>query len=623
MSSRSPIALSSALAVVLAVVAGPASALGLGQIQVKSQPGQPLVAEIPIISNDPAELQGLQVQLASPETFSRVGLEPPQGVVSSLRFEPALDAHGHPVIRVTSPAPVQQPLLTFLLEVDWGEGRLVREYSALLDTPRTVSAPLQAPIQAPTVAPSNTIVRPVVAPVAAVVPQPVPAPASIAKPAPTAIPVPPPVAPTPPPVATAPEPMATPARSNEYGPVRAGQTLGQIATNLDDIRGYSVAQTMLALLRANPDAFIDGNINRLKRGAILHVPQADELAHYNQSQAAAMVRDQMAQWRDARRPSLQPAAVATSSSPAPHNPASHNNTPRNNAAAVKPARTADARLEILPPSSGRGQRAGANQTMRSGIQAGGEGEMLRQQLQETKESLAARDAEVHELKTRVADLEKLQQQQQQLITLKDSALATAQQNLASSNRKAATPAAAKVGVATTTAQTRHPTAQPQPMERSSGTIWLWGGLVLIFAALAGWLLTRRRPVSVTPKRGFDTAALAASIPVATREPEPASSDDASIASFQAPEKTQPPASVQPPHWTSAPAAVGAVPTWHGGVPAADANDPGPQDAGRQLELAQAYLELGDEDAARALLREVLDGHDPAARKTAALLLRDL
>jgi pilus assembly protein FimV len=627
MSSRSPIALSSALAVALALAAGPAAALGLGQIQVKSQPGQPLVAEIPIISSDPAELQGLQVQLASPETFSRVGLEPPQGVVSSLRFEPALDDRGHPVIRVTSPVPVQQPLLTFLLEVDWGEGRLVREYSALLDTPRTVSAPLQAPIQAPTVAPSNTIVRPVVAPVAAVVPQPTPAPVPVANPAPTAIPLPPSAAPTPPPVATAPEPMATPARSNEYGPVRPGQTLSQIAATLDDTRGYSIAQTMLALLRANPDAFIDGNINRLKRGEVLHLPQAEELAHYNHSQAAAVVREQMVQWRDARRPSLQPAAVAATLAPAPHNPASHNNTPRNNAAAVKPARTTDARLEILPPS-GRDQRAGANQAMRSGIQAGGEGEMLRQQLQETKESLAARDAEVHELKTRVADLEKLQQQQQQLITLKDSALATAQQNLAASNRKAAVPAPVKAAVATTTGQTRQPSAPPQPMERSSGTIWLWGGLVLIFAALAGWLLTRRRSVSVTPKRGFDTAALAASIPVATREPERVDTDEVPIASFQAPEKTQPPASVQPPHWTSAPAAVGAVPTWHGGaesapVVVADATGAGHQDAGRQLELAQAYLDLGDEDAARALLREVLDGHDPAARKTAALLLRDL
>ena len=85
-SSRLPIALSSTLALALAITAGPASALGLGQLQVKSKPGQPLVAEIPIISSDPTELQGLQVQLASPEAFRRVGLEPPQGAASSLHF---------------------------------------------------------------------------------------------------------------------------------------------------------------------------------------------------------------------------------------------------------------------------------------------------------------------------------------------------------------------------------------------------------------------------------------------------------------------------------------------------------------------------------------------------------
>ena len=151
---RLPVGFSAVLAAALAIAPGPAAALGLGQIQVKSQPGQPLVAEIPIISSDPAELQGLQVRLASPETFRRVGLEPPQGLVSSLRFEPAIDATGRPVIRVSSATAVEQPLLTFLVEVDWGQGRLVREYSALLDAPRTVSAPLQPPIQAATAAPA-------------------------------------------------------------------------------------------------------------------------------------------------------------------------------------------------------------------------------------------------------------------------------------------------------------------------------------------------------------------------------------------------------------------------------------------------------------------------------------
>ncbi|MEO6263597.1 MAG: FimV/HubP family polar landmark protein [Luteimonas sp.] len=619
----------------MAIVAAPAAALGLGQIEVKSQRDQPLLAEIPIISSDPAELQGLQVRLAPPETFRRVGLEPPQGVVSALRFEPALDARGRPVIRVTSAAPVQQPLLTFLLEVDWGEGRLVREYSALLDTPRTVSAPLQPPIQAPTVAPPNTILRPVEAPVAAApLPEPTPvAAAPVTTPPPAqesnAIPLPPPVAPAPAPApapvaaapATAPvaTPAPTPVPSSEYGPVQRGQTLSQIAATLDGAEGYSLAQTMLALLRANPDAFIGDNINLLKQGAVLRLPPADEIAHYSATEAAAVVREQIAQWREARRPPAQPAAVATTSG----TPSALRSSDR---AAANAARTADARLEIVPPSSGRGQRAGGpNQAMRSGIQVGGEGEMLRQQLQETKETLAARTAEVSELKTRVVELEKLQQQQQQLITMKDSELAAAQQTLAASNRQAAMPAQAA-----TTAQTQQPTAPPQPQERGNSWIWLWGGIVLVLAALIGWLLTRRRQRVVAPApRGFDTAALAASIAPATREVEPdeasGGTDDMVADAVEIEDEELTPMPTQPPHWTSAPAAIGGIPPWHGGVesvePAAHAAEVG--DASQQLELARAYLDLGDDDAARTLLREVLDGRDPAARETAARMLRDL
>ena len=251
------------------LAAGPAAALGLGQIQVKSQP-QSRSSPNPDHLQRPSELQGLQVQLASPETFRRVGLEPPQGAASSLHFEPALDAAGHPVIRVTSAVPIQPPLLTFLLEVDWGQGRLVREYSALIDAPRTVAAPIQPPIQAPAVAPSNMIDRP-------------PAPAVAATPPVKSTPPPPPNPPAlPTPAAPAPKPLAaaqvppTPGNApvdastpaDHYGPVKAGQTLGQIAANLEGTQGYSVAQTMLALLVVNPEAFIGGNINRLKRGAL-------------------------------------------------------------------------------------------------------------------------------------------------------------------------------------------------------------------------------------------------------------------------------------------------------------------------------------------------------------------
>ena len=146
-----------ALAVGLALASGTAAALGLGQIELKSKLGEPLLAEIPIISNDPAELERLRAGLASPETFARIGLRPPDSVVANLQFVSALDERGNPVIRVTSVQPIEQPLLTFLVEVDWGQGKLVREYSTLIDAPRTVSAPLQPPIEAPVAAPSNMI----------------------------------------------------------------------------------------------------------------------------------------------------------------------------------------------------------------------------------------------------------------------------------------------------------------------------------------------------------------------------------------------------------------------------------------------------------------------------------
>jgi pilus assembly protein FimV len=615
-SNRLPIASSIVLATILALLTGPAAALGLGQIQVKSQPGQPLLAEIPIISSDPAELQGLEVRLAPPETFERVGLQPPTGDVSALRFEPALDAGGNPVIRVTSAVPLQQPLLTFLVEVNSNGIRLVREVSALLEAPRTVAAPMQPPIQAPVAAPSNTIVRPVEAPVAiaplpepaptptAVVPAPTPAPATAIPPSPAAIPAP---APAPVAVAAASAPVVAPAA--EYGPVRQGQTLSQIAGQLDTAPGYSLDQTMLALLRTNPDAFIGDDINRLKQGAVLRVPQADELSRYSASQAAAVVREQVANWREARRPTPQPAAVASTPSTAAAQTTSNKPAPR----------VTDARLEIMPPSASNGRRAGT----RSGIDAGGEGDMLRQQLQETKETLAARDAEVQELKTRVADLEKLQQQQQQLLTMKNSELAAAQQNLAKTNQAATVPAS----------QAQQPVpASPEPASRAP--IWLGGGIALIAVALLGWWLSGRRRSTPPATRLFDTAALAASVPTTTADATDGITDAVADDGVYAAQDVESEEEAMTPEPASTPvsavsAAWGGIstvePTWHAGVPAAAATPVAADaiDASQQLELARAYLDMGDDNAARELLRDVLDGRDPAARAEAARLLRDL
>lgn len=555
-------------------------ALGLGEIRVKSSPGQPLLAEIPIISTEPGELEQLRAQLASPATFERVGLPRPQGLVGDLEFNVALDDAGKPVIRVTSHAPVTVSVVNFLIEVDWGQGRLVREYAAMVDAPSTVAAASQPAIDAPQVARDNVIERPAAAVESAPAEQPAPTPAPPADaPADTRVAS----APTP-----APAPAPAPAPSFDGGDsvtVGRGQTLSQIAAQVAG--GHGLDQTMIALLRANPDAFIRGNINRLKQGAVLRVPPSGEVAQLGESEAAALVRSQIAEWRQARRPIPQPAAIA-------------NNEP---AAASAAPRVADARLEIAPPLASAATRAGTQ----SGIDAGGEGDMLaNEQLQQSKEELAARDAEVQELRSQVAELEKLKQQQAKLIALKDSDLAAAQQRLEQGNAAAA------------------------------GTpLWVWAGWGLLIIGALAWILSSRRkriaPVPAKPSKVFGNAELAAAMPARSEPAAPAVAVGAPVSDLLGDADAEAVAAPAPaaaasakPSKASKPAPTLAKPTWHSGDAVASVAPLNPAPAGRErLELAIAYLDLGDTVTARDLLNEVVAGNDDVARQEALQLLRDL
>lgn len=579
------------LAIALTLCSSAAMALGLGDIRVLSRPGQPLVAEIPVISSDPGELENARVGLASAATFARVGLERPQGLAGELQFEFAQNAQGRAVIRVTSKAPVQVQALSFLIEVDWGKGRLVREYSALVDAPNTAAAIAEPAIEAPQAALPNTIIRD---------PEPLPldeaaapAPAPVAS-APQVAPAPVPVAP----VAAAPAPRPV-TGGQELAPVQRGQTLSQIAGELSRGSGYSVNQTMVALMRANPEAFIRGNVNLLKQGAVLRTPHQDELAQINAAEATAIVREQAAQWRQARAPVPQPAEAGSAPASAPVT-----------AAAAAPKAT-DARLEIAPAVGDTAQNAGTT----TGLAAGGEGDMLaNEQLRQAKEDLATRDAELQELRDRVAELEKLQQQQQALIAMKDSDLAAAQQRSAQSpqNNEAGLPA------------------------------WLWGGVVLLAVAGVAWLLSRRRKPSPLPplsRHGLDSAALAAAMPEGRNEPVElptleerdedvaASQYDGQVAEapFVAPvdevveETVKESAPVEIPGFEVEPETIEDE-AWRDADPARIAPlNPAP--AGRErLELAIAYMDLGDAETARTLLQEVAVGGDEQARAEAVELL---
>lgn len=556
----------------LALLSNAALALGLGEIKVKSQPGQPLLAEIPIISSEPGELEQLRARLASPTTFERVGLPRPQGLVNELDFSVALDEAGRPVVRVTSRTPVDVPAVNFLIEVDWGQGRLVREYSALVSAPGTLAAAGQPVIDAPVAAPTDTIARPA-QPVVATPPESVPA---------ERAPLPaPPRAPAP--VAAAPAPQVAP--GDALAPVRRGQSLSQVAAPLARAQGYTLDQAMVALLRANPEAFINGNINLLKQGAVLRVPESAEAQTIREDEAAALVRSQIAEWRRARAPIPQPAAVvepAAAATTAPQAP--------------RTAPVADARLEIAPAAAGT-----SGSGTQSGVSAGGEGEMLaNEQLQQSKEDLAAREAEVQELRSQVAELEKLKAQQEKLLAMKDSDLAAAQQRLAQGN-------GGEGGV----------------------PVWAWAGFGLLFVGALAWGFAQRRqriapaPVPRNPVFGHApadsrAAELAAAMPqAATPEAEPAPSPVLEPA-VSVPVAAAPTSSPKP--------APATGPTWHAGggtAPAAPVTSPQAPAGRDRLELAVAYLDLGDVATARDLLNEVAAGHDATARDEALQLLREI
>ena len=665
-----------AIATALLLAAGNAWALGLGQIEVKSRRNQPLLAEIPIVSTTPGELEALQARLASPETFRRVGLAPPSGIAADLQFSLGNDARGRPVIRVTTVRPVDQAVLNFLIEVDWGQGRLVREYSALVDAPNTASAPVQPAIEAPVAPAPNTVQRPQPAPPVAAAPAaqppaPTPAPAAAEPPPPSVV-----VAPLPETrgadAAPSPAPTAAP---RQYGPIRQGETLSVIAGGLGLTEGHSLDQAMLALLRANPDAFLGDDINRLKRGAVLRVPGSAEVAQVDAAQASQVVREQMQQWRQARRAVRQPDAASTSpaarqagasdatapaiakpvvAKPAAPRPAAVAAAPKPKAAAP---RASEARLQIIPPTA-----PGKANGTRSGTAAGGEGSMLQQQLRQKDEEIASKSAEIGELKERVAELEKMRQDQQQLLTLKDSELAAAQQRLAEANKAAASsataakPAAQATQPAAAQAASTQKESQPPP---PSPTPYLWGGIGVIALGVLAWLLMgRRKPAPPARRSAFDSEALAASLvaptladpepetePTAPPEPQPTPRDPTPAAPAAVPVagmQSDPPtidlASVPPT------AARIETPTWHSGwvktaepePPQAAAAQPrfvpledplpepaAPPSADQRMKLARAFLDIGDDHSARQLLRELLDDKDPVMRNDAARMLREL
>ncbi len=352
--------LSLAVAVATALSPVGAFALGLGDIHSHSALNQNFKAEIDLLSVDQEEVQDVRVNLASQDAFDRAGIER-LFLLSGLKFEPMYNASGKPVIAVTSSDPIREPFLNFLLEVNWPKGRLVREYTVLLDPPVTLKrAPAQ--VSAPQVgtAPSARVS-------AAPMRQPTPM------------------------------PVTTGAMGGrEYGPVQPNDNLWSIAKGMRNA-DESVEQVMMALQRYNPDAFIDNNVNNLKVGKVLRLPEGADVTSLSRQAAREEFLAQTRTWRVSKGLAPTPSGGAR--------PAGEPAKDRLKLISAKPEEGAEAM-----------SREGAAEVSR-----------LEQEILLVRESNESALQENEALRDRVQELEKQIDDIQRLVTLKSDELAQMQQ----------------------------------------------------------------------------------------------------------------------------------------------------------------------------------------------------
>ncbi len=370
----------SIIATAIAAMPLGAGAAGLGAINVFSGLGQPLRAEIELNAT-PQELQSLSARVANADAFQQANVTY-SPLMNSIRLN--VETRGNrSVVRVTSDRPVNEPFLDLVVELNWAAGRALREYTFLLD-PVDISPPPATAAATPPAA-AATSARPVSSP------RPVPAPA-----------------------ASAPTPVrqaASAAGPAEYR-VSRGDTLRVIASRFQPA-DTNLDQMLIALLRENPAAFDGGNINRLRAGAVLRIPDAAEVVSVDRATARREIVAQAADF-EAYRNRLA-GTVAT------REPARAPEAQREQSGAVvarveEPRATQPAdRVEV---SGSAGESAGAENAARSA------------RLQALEEELVAREKALEEAGARLGELEGVIRDLQRLIEVRNQDLAQLQQQVA-------------------------------------------------------------------------------------------------------------------------------------------------------------------------------------------------
>lgn len=407
------------LAVMAALMPVRGYPLGLGEIELNSALNQELNAEIEVMSATPEDAEQLIVKLASRDAFSRAGIDRPF-LLQQLKFK-VVEVNGQPVVKVFTKRPIREPYLNFLLEIDWPKGHLLREYTLLLDPPvyntGVTSGPVSSESAHPFIDPTDAQAQPQSA-----FPEQSPAQqaqSGVAAPVTTAA------------ANTAtissdsgrsmsyqyqPMPQATTTASPDQYRVQQNDTLWSIANRLRPDSSVSVEQMMLALVRKNPEAFIQENINGVKRGYILRTPSRDEATQITRQEAVAEAREHASLWREYSRAGVSQAPA--SSMEAEDQPSM--------AMDAQPSSDVEGKLSILGAGEGDGSEvSGSNQDPSSQLSR------LKQELAMAQEQLESERLEKEDLQSRLSDLE---QRVQRVIEMDDGELAQLQQDLQESKQ---------------------------------------------------------------------------------------------------------------------------------------------------------------------------------------------
>ncbi|MFT6516877.1 MAG: pilus assembly protein FimV [Candidatus Azotimanducaceae bacterium] len=369
-------------AIILAFSASAAFGLGLGKLDLKSALNQQFKAEVELTGVRDLAVEEILVSLASPKDFQRIGVERIYAL-TDLRFTVIDRGGGSRLLRITSTRPITEPYLNFLVEALWPSGRILREYTVLLDPPVFTEGGA-APLQAAKVQRAAALARPSA-------PQPS---TPIRRKATRIV-----------------EPAASTSSSelqegrvdeSDYGVTGAGDTLWKIALKVRPDNRVTVQQTMLALKEANPRAFINNNINLLKAGYVLRIPDSSEISNLSAVAALDEVRaqnDDFDAYRDGR-------PVAQLDGAARRNPSQEGD-----------AAGESGELKLLAAGSGgdgAGQRSGGENSSSGDLQ--GSLAVAREDLDRSRRANA-------DLTTRLDDLSGQIETLNEIVTLKNDQLA--------------------------------------------------------------------------------------------------------------------------------------------------------------------------------------------------------